>query len=314
MPTQLHHGIICDECGESPISGIRYVATHLFEFDICGSCFADHEVSDRASFVAFDQPSPDARAVCKVQDNRITSDSVREAAKLIRENTISTYARITFHHDSTATDRDLESLKLSLQQSRQLEVIFVVMCACGPPAEEKKFVKHITQGIASSTSIKKVYWNTWSQDQDTARAFSSMIQESKTMENLSIVCDCALTKDPGFANIVLEGMRNNRSLQTLRLHTGTKLTEETKAAMHDAVRRNTRIRRMHVEFENKDYRLELLLACNREKWLRRLIQGPAKKRQQLAVLLEALDIQSTNQVPTAYHLLSFTPELILRDS
>ncbi|KAL3685420.1 hypothetical protein R1sor_003442 [Riccia sorocarpa] len=37
----VHHGVVCDGCGESPIVGVRYKSTVKEDYDLCSSCHAE---------------------------------------------------------------------------------------------------------------------------------------------------------------------------------------------------------------------------------------------------------------------------------
>lgn len=56
-------------------------------------------------------------------------------------------------------------------------------------------------------------------------------------------------------------------------------------------------------FDSEDYRLRLMLACRRNKWMERLADTKSTKDMRLKVLEEALDLKTVDAVPAMSHLI-----------
>jgi len=303
-----HDDVCCDECGATPIIGIRYVATHLYDYDLCSSCFSDH-TADRDSFVAFDRPTANASDVCLVPNNEIEASSTKEAAEKIGKNdgTRATTADLSLFPDA-ANKIDGKLLEVALGSNTNLVRIDILMHSCRHPAT---LVANIARGIACIPSIKSVRWCIGKENRngETGKAIRSMVQNSKSLSFLSLNRSCRYelvaptTDEEKFVTTVFDGLRGNKILKGLRLDSHHKLSEQTKEYLLDIVKENRPIKRVEADFEVEDRRLELLLACNRGKWMERLAQAERSRGMQLDVLAEAMSNVTTEPVPAAYHLL-----------
>lgn len=327
--TSVHHwhGITCDECGLAPLAGVRYVATHLFDYDVCSECFRDHHASsDGKRFVAFHRPDPSTKSVCTATDNRIIAKTASEAARKIGRNSPSRYAAFNAsNREDTNDDNDTEDatnavanvdLKTALRANTNLQILSIHMCS-SPGEYSMRIVEDIAAGIAGSTSIKIVDWHIGTVDQKRAQVLRRMILESQTLQSLSLGKPCgglshaSRRRRDGIVCTLFKGLKTNKALKSLRLG-NVKLNDETKDVLVKFLQSNQCIRRLHADFVEPDNRIELLLACNREKWLERLAKD-ASSSQRLDILSMAMHHEklSDEPVPVAYHLLRNFPEMVL---
>jgi len=325
-----HKGIICDECGAMPIVGIRYVATHLYEYDVCGNCLQENHEDDQDRFVAFDQPmGPSARDMCLVPDTKVTAFLARVAASKLEDNIesrclcFSPIQRQNDIHDHVAG----EALKSALKKHTKVDIVHAHMCHSDAA---RPAIIDLLDGIASNSSVKRVFLHISQANQEDlalAEALCGMIRESQSLECLLINRTCnqqyrtamELPRENHdlFARKIFDGLRGNTRLKIFRLRSYTVLSKTTKNHLLDIIQNdNQTIKRVYADFdtagEKVDTRqLDLLLACNRKKWVDRVAEIQKGKRQRLEVLQEALSAGGSELEPvsTAFHLLKTSPDL-----
>jgi Zinc finger, ZZ type len=89
----IHDNIFfCDECEMCPILGARYVASHIYAYDICPLCFQERTPGDRSKFVEFHQPvarelNRSTASLHGAEDTWIVSASIEETAEILEQNT-----------------------------------------------------------------------------------------------------------------------------------------------------------------------------------------------------------------------------------
>jgi Zinc finger, ZZ type len=333
---QWQHNVTCDECGVSPIVGMRYKATHIFDYDICSPCFHDNHTPDDDcdKFVAFQEPvdSDVASAVCLVADTGITAYSLEEAAGMIGDNDKSTspvaklwLGRRLFDLDdddegqkSRLDEMRASRLEMALATNTHLRIIYIHMCV-GRPIPLGSFAS-IARGIARNRGLKHVFWHigAYLRTETTATILRDMIATNTTLQAVYIGRACldkmplavSDTRIDSFATIILEGLQSNRSITNFRLDSRGALSDKTKDDLVDIVKTNGTIRKMYLEFQYPDHRLDLLLACNRERWIARLASVDATNEELVAIFSHALHYENLDPVATAYHLLRSRPDLV----
>jgi hypothetical protein len=113
-----------------------------------------------------------------------------------------------------------------------------------------------------------------------------------------------------FATIILDGLQSNRSLTSVRLDSHGVLSDKAKDTLVNIVKTNGTIRKIYLEFKCPDHRLDLLLACNRERWIARLASVEATREELVSIFSHALRHENLDPVATAYHLLRSRPDLV----
>jgi hypothetical protein len=320
----MHQNTTCDECGAGPLVGIRYKAKHIFDYDICELCMDEElDKTERDKYVAIETPvNVDiADALGPEEDNAIRSSSFRDAAEKIARNNVGDYAFLQLYDPEGAesTDSDGKDLQSALASNTHLRILHVHMC--GEDFRDK--IAHVARGVMSSTSIKRVFWCISKQDrkmvsEETSLALREMIEKNSVITALYLkrVCEESRVEksvDPAedaFAATIFEGLKTNTTLQKVRLDSYNVLSEKNKEILLGIVAKNRSMERAHVEFTESDSRLEVLLACNREKWMERLTDASVPRRDRLKVLLEARECKSVEPASAVYHLLRSFPDLL----
>jgi hypothetical protein len=318
-----HTNIPCDECGVCPLIGIRYKAKHIYNYymyrNICEACMEEEfDKTEKDNYVAIEIPVPSdfANALGHEQDNAIRSSSLRDAAEQIGRNDKVYAAFLKLFRPST--DSDGKDLQSALASNTHLRILHIHMC--WGDFEDK--IADVARGIMSSTSIKRVFWSITKQDREavseaTSLALREMIEKNSVIEALYLKRSCwsSIEKsvdaaEDAFAATIFEGLKANTTLQRVRLDSYNVLSEKNKEILLGIVEKNRAMQRVHVLFEEKDYRLELLLACNREKWMERFTDASVPRHDRFNVLLEAREYKSVEPVSVVYHLLRSSPDLL----
>jgi hypothetical protein len=329
---QWQHNVTCDECGVSPIVGTRYKATHIFDYDICSPCFHDNHTTesddDHDKFVALQEPVDFdvAHAVCLVADTGISAYSLEEAAVKIgaNDNNTSQVAKLWLGRrllDLRAPrldEMEASRLETAIATNTHLRVIHVHMCV--GRSFSLGSLASIARGIARNSWLKHVFWHieAYLRTEKTATILRDMIATNTTLQAVYIGRTClekvtlavSDTRIDSFATIIMEGLQSNRSITNFRLDSRGVLSDKAKDALVDIVKTNGTIRKMYLEFQCPDHRLDLLLACNRERWIARLASVDATNEELVAIFSHALHYENLDPVATAYHLLRSRPDLV----
>jgi hypothetical protein len=318
-----HETIICDECGVCPIIGIRYKAKHIYDYDLCESCMEEEfDKTEKDKYTAIETPVPlhVANALGPEEDNAIRSSSIHDAAEKIARNDKVDYAFLNLYDPLDDEPTDSEDLQSALASNTNLRIIHVHMCWGGFGDK----IADVARGIMSSTSIKRVYWCITKEDrkvvsEGTSLALREMIAKNSVIEAFYFKRACDLpgiieksvdAAEDAFAATIFEGLRTNTTLKKVRLDSSNVLSEKNKEVLLGIVAKNRAMQRAHIVLEGNDYRLELLLACNREKWIERLTNVSVPRKDRLNVLLEAHACTSVEPVYAVYHLLRSVPDLL----
>jgi hypothetical protein len=330
---QWQHDVTCDECGVSPIVGARYKATHIFDYDICSFCFQDNHTTesddDRDKFVVFKEPVvfDVASAVCLVGDTGISAYSLEEAAEKIGANVnTSQIAKLWLgrlrdlggDEGASRLEMGASRLEIAIATNTHLRIIHVHMCF-GRLIPLGSFAS-IARGIARNRWLKRVFWHVGAdlRTEKTATMLRNMIATNTTLQAVYIGRTC-FEKVPSvesdiridsFATTVLEGLESNRTITNFRLASHGVLSDKAKDALVDIVKTNGTIRKLYLEFQCPDHRLDLLLACNRERWIARLASVEATDEDILAIFSHAFHYENLDPVATVYHLLRSRPDLV----
>jgi hypothetical protein len=327
----ISHAALCDECGMWPILGTRYVASHIYEYDICQVCFQDHTPEDRSKFVAFHQPvnQTEAQQVYnEVEDTTIRLIWIKQAAEILEQNNANqVVANINIGELSDVMAPNLKERIKGLQRAfainTRIEIMHLYMCF-GVGLVTSESVAEIARGIAANTSIKILSWHIGNhlRDEIVAAALCEILIHNTTLEGLFLsrldddindganVDDEDAKRSNQFATTIFDALKQNSTLKTVRLDSNTLLSETTKEVLLDAITTNHTIQNVYTEFEHPDHRLDLLLACNRQKWIERLADPEATKHQLMEIFYEALHCETTEPVSTFYHLLRSRPDML----
>lgn len=317
-----HFNITCDECGVCPMIGIRYKATHIYDYDVCESCIAEYEETEREKYVAIEKPLrsySETRSIGPSKDSVIEADSLHEAAEKIAQNMNIEYA---FIHLTPWTRDDESSIALqeALSSNTHIRIIHIHMC-CN--REYGRAVTDVARGIMRNRSIKRVFWSIAREcrcSTETAPALCAMIEQNPFIESLILKrnCHCSGKEEMSFqerndfAATILKSLDMNGTIKTFRLDCDGPLSEKNKEYVLNTVqKKNCPLKKVFLDFATKDLRLELLLACNHEKWIERITDTNASREDQLRVLMEAMSYESVEPVSAAYHLLRNCSDLLL---
>jgi hypothetical protein len=331
-----HKDAMCDECGMYPILGTRYVASHIYGYDICQLCFHDHTPEVRNKFVAFLQAvnQIEARQVYEAEDNLIVNASTEKAAGILEHaNQVTAMIGIVPFIDGMATNHDERSTRLqrAIAFNTHIETMHLFTFVGGIQVTSK-LLAQIARGITANTSIKRLHWHIGNhlRDEIFAAGLCEILTHNTTLEALFLGEPVDITRDGAnvdihvtldganvdiakrsnqFATTIFDALKQNSTLTTIRLNSYSPLSETTKEVLLEAIQTNKTIRNVHTEFEHPDHRLDLLLACNRKKWIERLADPGATKRQLMEIFYEALH-ETTEPVSTFYHLLRSRPDML----
>jgi hypothetical protein len=272
--------------------------------------------AERTNYVAIEKPvSRDvANALGPALDNRIISTSFREAAmKIARNDGEARVAVFQFLRGFGSDDAEFsgsKELQLALASDTHLRVIHIHMCLSLTMGKFGDTLASIAQGLTSNASIKKVFWSISEKDRkeasdNTLKALRELIEKNTTIEALYFKRGCgkscsARTVDPAedvFAKEILEGLKKNATIKKFRLDTYHVLSEKNEELLLGIVAKNRTMERAYVDFEKKDGdpRLELLLACNREKWMERTTDESVPREERLDVVMEAREFKSVSR-------------------
>jgi hypothetical protein len=106
-----------------------------------------------------------------------------------------------------------------------------------------------------------------------------------------------------FVTAIFDALKQNSTLKTVRLNSYSPLTETTKEVLLDSIQKNKTIRNAHTKFKHPDDRLDFCwraivhLTCNRKKWIVRLADPRATKRQLMEINYEALHCKAKRRSP-----------------
>ena len=324
-----HANITCDECGACPLLGIRYKATHIYDYDVCESCMKEFDDKiERDKYVAIEKPvaSAVAHALGPERDSGIRSSSFRDAAEKIGSNEETEYAFLQLWgtgpglFEAQPENDDREKLLAALASNTHLRVIHIHMCFSFSGSFGSS-IADLARGLMLNKSIKRVFWCISKADrlemsEKTLSALREMIQKNTTIEALYLKRTCGKSRtadgiDPAedsFAAAILDALKQNKCIKKFRLDTYYGLSEKNKDTILEIVAENPSIERVHVEFEAKDSRLELLLACKREKWMEQFGDVSASRKDRLEVLLDARNYTSVEPTAAVYQVLRGSPE------
>jgi hypothetical protein len=324
-PPPVEHDIICDECGVSPVTGVRYKATHIYDYDVCQMCIGDYE-SERDKFVAFETPvaSKIACRVCPELGSRINASSFHKAALQLCQNHRVHYATIHFDYAEDAADVDHKELQFALASNKHIHTLHIHMCNTHSLSAEQYsgVISNISEGLGFNTCIRRVFMYIRDRSEGTALAIREMIETNVNIETLFIKRPCHSSsrppkkldeKEDAFGAAIIKGLGKNSTIRSFRLDSMSKgvFSEKNKELLLDVVKKNSSIKRAYMEFEGDyDQRLNLLVACNRGKWIERFTDTSVPTWDRLNVLLEARGHESVEPVAALYHLIRSCPDLL----
>jgi hypothetical protein len=282
----------------------------------------EYSEAERASYVAIAQPVPShiAAQFGPELDNWIRAASLREAAEKIGRNENIEYAFLELRSESDYSQGQLES---ALASNKHLRNIHIHMCN---RAKCKDAIIEIARGIMYNTSIKRVFWSVSRRDrtEEVALVLREMMEKNSVIDSFYIMSECYRHSQGGeskthsvedaFTETIFRGLEASNTIKTFRLTSNCILSDKNKKILLDVVEKNRFMQKVYVEFGEGGHQLELLLVCNREKWMERLTDNGAPRQERVRVFLEAHECESVEPVSTMYHLLRSCPELLLNDS
>jgi len=334
-PLMAHPGITCDQCGVKPISGTRYKARFLHDYDLCPKCYDGYRGS-ATDFVAFERPKTNENATKGTPRNSSNSENddktlfelyipskyfLQKALEELRNN--ENLKTVNLGIGNLSMD-DYKELGEGLRAMANVETLHLHMCSRDQYGDG---IADLAKGIMANCSLKKVYWHMPQADRVHASdkvtlALREMIEKNKTINCLAFgrACKATLSNDKKqvdaaedrFAQTVVEGLRKNRKVRTFQFNGFHSLSVSSKKLIFDIVEQNGTLEHVVTKFEDEDpsdYRLELLLASNRDKWVKRLSDERAPARDRVQVLVEAQSSAYVDEVPAIFYLLRSSPDV-----
>jgi Zinc finger, ZZ type len=270
-PVVRHRGVTCDECGLYPIVGTRFTATHLFDYDICSTCLADHhhDQEERDLFVAFHRDMNRTAggramvmAVSRTSDNnRIVAFSVEVATRKLERNETSIplaclflgqqqrFQHPTTNDNNEEHNNNTQRFCQAIASNNQLQILRIHMQFnnhARHTVDWTRTIVAIAQGLAVNSSIEQVFWNMSPEycTLETASAIRDMMATNTSIQALFLGFGAGWdepSEDQGveadeFACILWQGLRSkNTALQHLRLNGCRPLSSTTMDALLDVL-------------------------------------------------------------------------------
>lgn len=330
----IHNGISCDECGVSPIVGVRFKSTKTYDFDICEDCkllnYSDDVTSkDGDDFVAFQTPVSRVQAAKTgpAHVNRIYASSAREAeVQLQKEGKTAHVAFFRFYGKTPTFDECQRVVNFINRNSFLTNINICLFCFQN---SESAFAT-IAHGLARNKSVKHLSLRLmplWNQDTffDTS-SVKALIENNTVLESLHIGhawlrdfhdAGSYYSSEDNFAIQIFESLQQSRTLKTFRLETISNLSKTTREYACKAALLNPSLIRIFAKFDSSggcggaDNKLEMLTSFNRYRWMKRWTDISASPQDRFNVMEEILAMEAAKQDPSSlFYLFRSFPEAL----
>lgn len=332
----IHNGISCDECGVSPIVGVRFKSTKTYDFDICEDCkllnYSDlSNNNDDGDFVAFETPVSRVQAAKTgpAQVNRIYASSAREAEMQLKKEGKTAHVAFFRFYGKTPTYDECQHVVNFINTNTFLTNINI--CLFCFQNSESAFAT-IAQGLARNKSVKHLSLRLmplWNQDTffDTS-SVKSLIENNTVLESLHIGhawlrdfhgTGSYYSSEDNFAIQIFESLQQSRTLKTFRLETISNLSNTTREYACKAALLNPSLIRIFAKFDSSDgssaagadNKLKMLTSFNRYRWMKRWTDISASPQDRFNVMEEILAMEAAKQDPSSlFYLFRSFPEAL----
>ena len=322
MARHCHKGIYCDECGAYPIWGTRHKSVKIYDFDICSTCRFTNYPRDSQDFIAYDLPITNSEASMAGPRvvNRIDAQSAREAEEQLR---LGRNAHVAFFgfFGSNQDEEDRQAVVDFINRNTHLTNIHIRLYSF---QNHQHVFSTITRGLLRNKSVRHLCFHliplhnqgsfldptplkTLIETNDTIEAM--FITRAKYWPGATIVENTSRLEND-FARSLMESLKVNRKLNSFRLETMCHLKESSKHLAWDVVRQNPNLTRFYAKFEVPDDQLNMLLAFNQYRWMKRWTDTFATTPSRVQVVQEILESEEAQDTSSLYHLLRGFPEAL----
>lgn len=321
----VHNGISCDECGVSPIIGVRYKSKKTYDFDICQDCKnLNYSHGCNNDFVEFHKPVSRAEAskAGPTEVNRIYAGSAQDAQQQLKEGKNSHVAFFRFYGRTPTKDECQEVTDFINRNPHLTNINICLFCFQN---SESAFAA-IAKGLTENHSVKHLSLRLmplWNQDTffDTS-SVKYLIEKNKVLESLHIGhawlrdfhdAGSYYSSEDKFALEIFESLGKSQSLKTFRLETISHLSRLTKNYACKAALANPRLIRVFAKFDTSsaDNQLEMLTTFNRYRWMNRWTDIAASSTDRVHIMEEILDSESAKRDPSSlFYLFRSFPEAL----
>lgn len=322
MVEHFHKGIYCDECGAYPIRGTRHKSLEIYDFDICSTCRFANYPSDSKNFIAYDTPISNSQAALVGPNvvNRIDAQSAREAEEQLQKGRSAHVAFFGFF-GSQAAEEDRQAIVDFINRNTHLTNIHIRLYSF---QNHQDVFSTITRGLLHNKSVKHLCFHliplhnqgsfldptplkTLIETNDTIEAM--FITRAKYWPGATIEKNTPRLENE-FARSLFESLKLNRKLNSFRLETMCNLEDSTKHLAWDVVRQNPNLTRFYARFNFQDSQLNMLLAFNQYRWMKRWTDTFASTPSRVDIVQEILDSENAQDTSSLYYLLREFPEAL----
>jgi len=322
MAERCHKGIYCDECGAYPIRGTRHKSLKIYDFDICSTCRFANYPHDSNDFIAYDAPITNSEATLVGPQivNRIDAQSAREAEEQVRKGRNSHVALFCFFGSSQA-EEDRQAVVDFINRNTHLSNIHIQLYSF---QNYQEVFSTITRGLLHNKSVRHLCFHLIPLHNQGSfldpSPLKELIETNDTIEAMFItrakywpgatIEENTPRLENEFACSLFESLQVNRKLNSFRLETMCHLAESTKQMACDVARQNPNLTRFYAKFESRDDQLNMLLAFNQYKWMKRWTDIFATTPSRIEVIKEIIEAEEAQDVSSLYHLLRGFPEAL----
>lgn len=220
-----HKGVICDECSECPIVGIRFISKRTFGFDLCEHCVESHHNIDDFHTVNSPLTFREESSLVLEQGSQVSAATVAQANEQLHSmDSDPSHVASFYFFESACPQEARKNAEEILQFLEQNPIITNLRIAIpfNTSVEYSGIVEVIINGLQELPHIKHIDWSisgNWHSDdanfpsQQAVASLAEFIAHDTSLQGFFVHIPCTV-KD---AVTLVEALLRNKTMKCFRL-------------------------------------------------------------------------------------------------